>query len=357
MHEALKSFFEEQIAFRLQDDTAVEGSVYIGETEFLPVETLRDDKDAYQAEFNAWLDEMWIPEQLERRNQILTLHANAKRYADLRDAVARRQVVPLIGSGMSSPSGLPTWSDLLRAIRAFTKIDPAVLEGLLMASAFEEAADLIASATSANLLNERIEHELRIDNPAVLGGAVRLLPAMFPDLVITTNLDDVLEQHYRRCGVEFNEVLSGQDIARYRGMKTPTRRFLLKLHGDCRRAETRVLRKGEYEAAYALGSVVREELALLYRTNHLLFLGCSLGPDRTVGLIAEVAASDKSMPKHFALLPLPESDPVRVDRENFLCERGIYAIWYDGAPDESIRALLAGLLGVTGVGGSPAGAQ
>jgi SIR2-like protein len=350
MHEALRSFFEEQIKFRLQNGTPLEGSVFIGETEFLPVETLQEDEDGYQSEFNAWLGEVWVPEQEDRRNQILKLHANAKRYADLCDAVARRQVVPLVGSGMSAPSGLPTWSDLLRKIRAFTKIDPMMLEDLLVASAFEEAADLIASATNPNLLNERVEHELRVDDPVVIDGAVRLLPATFPDLVITTNLDDVLEQHYRRCGVEFNEVLPGKDISRYRGMKTPAQRFLLKLHGDCRRAETRVLRRGEYEAAYAPGSVVREELALLYRTNHLLFLGCSLGPDRTVRLIAEVATSDKSMPKHFALLPLPGSDPARVERENFLSERGIYPIWYDGPHDESICALLAGMLDVAGAG-------
>lgn len=348
MHEALRSFFEEQIEFRLQNGTPVEGSVFIGETEFLPVQTLRGDKDAYQAEFNAWLDEVWIPEQQDRRSQILKLHANAKRYAELRAAVARHQVVPLVGSGMSVPSGLPTWSDLLRAIRAFTNTDPAVLEELLVAAAFEEAADLIACATNSNLLNERVEHELRVDDSGVIGGAVRLLPAVFPDLVITTNLDNVLELRYRHCGTEFNEVLPGQEIARYRGLNTPVQRLLLKLHGDCRRAETWVLRTGEYEAAYTPGSIVCEELTLLYRTNRLLFLGCSLGPDRTVRLIAEVAKGDKSMPKHFALLPLPNSNRARVDRENFLSERRIFPIWYDGPHDESILALLAGLLDVAG---------
>jgi hypothetical protein len=221
MHQALRRFFEEQIEFRLRDGTALEGSVFIGDTEFLPVETLLEDDDAYQAEFNTWLDERWIPAQRDRRSEILKLHANAKRYEDLRDAVARRQVVPLIGSGMSVPSGLPTWSDLLRAIRGFTTIDPEVLESLLAASAFEEAADLIASATNPNLLNERVEHELRLDDAAAIDGAVRLLPATFPGLVITTNLDEILERHYHTCGLEFNEVLAGQDIARYRAIKTP----------------------------------------------------------------------------------------------------------------------------------------
>lgn len=352
MHEALKLYFEEQIVFRLKDDTPIDGSVFIGETEFLPVETLREDEAAYRTEFNAWLDEIWSPEQKDRRDQILGLHANAKRYADLYDAVARRQVVPLIGSGMSAPSGLPTWSELLRGIRTFTKIDPAKLEELLQAAAFEEAADLIAVGTNPNLLNERIEHDLRVDDPNIIDGAVRLLPAIFPDLVITTNLDDVLERHYDKCGSSFAHVLAGRELARYRQIKTQKLRFLLKLHGDCRHTESRVLLKSEYELAYAPGSDTREELALLYRTNHLLFLGCSLGPDRTVSLVADVAQSDKNMPKHYAFLSLPDSSITRIDRENFLTERSIYPIWYDGAHDESIRSLLAGLLGAAGESGT-----
>lgn len=350
MNKALKSFFEEQLEFRLKDGTSIDGSVFIGDAEFLPVETLRGDKDAYQEEFNIWLNEVWIPEQEDRRSQILKLHANAKRYDDLHAAVARKQVVPLVGSGMSASTGLPTWSNLLRGIREFTNIEPATLDELLRASAFEEAADLISSGTNPNLLNERVEHELRVDDPDLIGGAVRLLPAIFPDLVITTNLDDVLEQLYRRCSVDFTQVLPGQELARYRQMKTPMQRFLLKLHGDCRQTDGRVLLKSEYETAYAPGSVTREELTLLYRTNHLFFLGCSLGPDRTVHLIADVAGSDKSMPKHYALLALPDSNVVRVDRENFLTARGIYPIWYDGAHDESIGALLAGLLDASGAG-------
>lgn len=344
VNKALRILFEEQLEFRLGDGTPVDGSVYIGETEFLPVETLHDDEAAYQSEFNTWLDQAWHPEQQERRGRILALQGNAKRFADLRDAVTKDQVVPVVGSGMSAPSGLPTWSDLLRKISRVTRIEAAKLEALLGASAFEEAADLIASETNRNLLDERVEHDLRVDDPRTIDGAVRLLPERFPNLVITTNLDDLLEQLYGRCGLEFDHILTGTEIARYRQMKTSSQRFLLKLHGDCRRAEGRVLLTSEYEAAYSPGSVVRDELALLCRTNHLLFLGCSLGPDRTVGLIDAVAESDRRMPRHYALLALPDSEIDRIDRENFLTKRGIYPIWYEGDHDEGIGALLAGLL-------------
>jgi hypothetical protein len=189
-----------------------------------------------------------------------------------------------------------------------------------------------------------VEHDLRADDPNAITGAVRLLPALFPNLVITTNLDDLLEQVYRSCEQTFVHVLAGVDLAQYRSLKSSRLRFLLKLHGDCRRAAGRVLLSSEYDATYAPKSTVREELTLLYRMNNLLFLGCSLGGDRTVRLIEEVAGCDPSMPKHYCFLPLPDGDTIRIERENFLTKRGIYPIWYSLPHDESLVALLDGLI-------------
>jgi hypothetical protein len=251
--------------------------------------------------------------------------------------------VPFVGSGMSTPSGLPTWSDLLRNVRKFTACDPAELERLLETFRFEEAADLIASSTNPRLLSERVEHDLRIKDPSEICGAVRLLPGLFPNLVITTNLDDVLEYLYRVNDRPFDHVLAGHELAQYRSLKSPSDRFLLKLHGDRKRLTTRVLLSVEYNATYAPGSPIREELALLYRLNSLLFVGCSLGSDRTVRLIEEVAGSDERMPKHFCFLALPINDASRVARENFLTRHGVYPIWYSSPHDESVTALLDGL--------------
>jgi SIR2-like protein len=343
MEVLLRSFFEEQIHFQLGDGTEIEGGVFIGSTEFLPVKALRDDSDAYSVEFDLWLNEVWRPQQQERRKEILALQVNSKRYADLSAAVRRQQVIPFIGSGMSVASGLPTWSDLLRRVRRFTTCDPAALEALLCSFSFEEAADLLASATNHRLLAERIEHDLRVDDPAVISGAVRLLPGLFYNLIITTNLDDVLEHIYRSCERPFTYVLPGRELVRYRSLKNPALRFLLKLHGDCRMTESRVLLSKEYDAAYAAGSTIREELTLMYRLNSLLFLGCSLGSDRTVRLVEEVASCDARMPKHFAFLALPDGEAIRVERENWLTDRGIYPIWYSLPHDEALTALLDGL--------------
>jgi hypothetical protein len=344
MHRALELLFEESVYFSTRDGTPIDGGVLIGGTEFLPLDVLKEDPAAYQAESDNWLNETWYPSQEEARSQVLALHSNQKRYRELQEATKRQQVIPFIGSGMSVESGLPVWSELLRKLRRNTAIEPTALEALLNYSKFEEAADLVVSGMNRNLFDEQIEYNLRIDEPENIAGAVRLIPAVFSGTIVTTNLDNILERHYGMCACSFDQVLTGQDLRRYRRLKSTGSRFLLKLHGDIRRPETRVLLTAEYEEAYGDSSEIRTELSLLYRTFNLLFMGCSLGPDRTVGLIDEVATVDSSMPKHYAFLESPDSDLTRIEREGFLTSRRIYPIWYEGDHDGSTMALLSGLL-------------
>ena len=244
---------------------------------------------------------------------------------------------------MSVRSGLPTWAEFLTKVRGFTQCSPLELEQLIDRSAFEEAADLLADNTNPRLLTECVEHDLRISDASVINGAVCLLPGLFRNLVITTNLDRVLEGIYGLCDTPFEYILSGRDVAEFRQLKSPQERFLLKLHGDCQKREGRVLLSGEYREAYSSGGAVREELTLLYRNHSLLFLGCSLGPDRTVSLVEEVASHDMNMPKHYTFLPAPENGGARIAREDFLTRRGIFPIWYDLPHDEALTALLDGL--------------
>jgi hypothetical protein len=245
---------------------------------------------------------------------------------------------------MSVPSGLSTWADFLRSIRKYSSLSEEGLESLLAASAFEEAVDRLAETMPERLFKERIEHDLRIDDPGTIDGPIRHLPMIFPKLVLTTNLDDVLELLYTMQEHVFAHVLSGASIGRHRTLKAASESFLLKLHGDCRSHEGRVLGTAEYEQAYASDGVVYQELSLIFKTKSILFLGCSLGPDRTLRLIADVAADDLNMPKHYAFLKEPNDEPWRIKREHFLTERSVFPIWYPNGHEEDIEALLVGIL-------------
>lgn len=336
----LHRVFEDELELQPDD----KGNVVIGDTVFTPVAILRADPEAYEEEFSKWMSDRWLPEQNERLERILSVHANRKRFADLCATLKNGQLVPLVGSGMSVPTGLLPWSGFLRTIRQHSSMPEKDLEDLLARWEYEEAAERLAAAMPGRLFDERIEHDLRIDEPDTICGAVVFLPELFDKLVLTTNLDDLLERMYELRKRQFSHVLAGHAIGEYRKAKATSERVLLKFHGDCRSRDGRVLGKTEYEKAYCNGSSIKEELTTIYRNHSILCLGCSLGPDRTVGLLAEVAKIDPGMPKHYAFLQHPNDVDVLREREHFLTERDVFPIWYPDDHDESIQALFVGMM-------------
>ena len=257
---------------------------------------------------------------------------------------------------MSAPSGFMLWGQFLHSLRSYSSTSQEELDSFLSQGQYEEAADLLLQDMGKPLFDERIEHDLRVEEPGAIAGAVRLLPELFPDLVLTTNLDDVLENTYEASEKRLIEILVGQEVERYRQLHSKGRSILMKLHGDCSRDAGRVLGVDEYNRAYASGGPASDSLALLYRTHPLLWLGCSLTLDRTVQLVGDVVGGDAKAPRHFAFLQAPDDDSDRALREKELTQRHIFPIWYEGDHDESIESLLVGILDSLGRF-SPGGGQ
>ena len=341
----LRDIFDGEVVAEVNE----EGYVVIGETPFSPADLLRLDATAYEAGYKAWLANDWLVRQEYKLDEILAHGSNANRFRELCAAVSQNYVVPLVGSGMSQPSGLPLWSEFLREVCKSSTMPQKDFNRLLIRSEFEKAAESLISRMPGDLFDEKVNHKLQVYEDSHIDGPVRFLPSLFPKLVLTTNLDNVLERVYAEQNQSFGGMLHGEEIAHYRRDRASTASLLLKLHGDYRRREGRVLTKKEYDNAYAEGEgVVARELALIYQTSSLLCLGSSLGPDRTVELIGKVAKVDGSVPKHFAFLRLPETEEEQVDREHFLVDRRIFPIWHGEDHNACITALLVGLMTRTG---------
>lgn len=345
---AIYSLFEEALTVDINDAGNIEFP--FGGTPLTPVDVLRSDPTAYQVEFRGWLNDVWLEDHRRRLERLLMIHANNGRFHSLLDAFRSDFVIPAIGSGMSKPSGFPLWREFIHQLRSFTSVPALEIDDMLDAGRYEEAVDRIAADAGRHLFDERIEQSLRVIDPTSIDGPVRLLPALFPKLALSTNLDDVLETAYAAADQQFDQILVGPRIEHFRGLITSNKRLLLKIHGDCRQSEGRVLGVNEYETTYAASAPTRESLALLCRSHVLLWMGCSLGVDRTVALMQEVVLGDASAPRHYAFLRLPKDESVRVARERSLAERKVFPIWYDDLEDVdiSIMSLLVGLLDRTG---------
>lgn len=335
----IQKLFEEQLSIVLDEF----GNAFIGETEFSPIEILQADEYAYDDEFSKWLYSQWLPDQQETLNRILDINPNRYRFGKVCTSLENGQLIPFVGSGMSVPSGLPTWSEFLKKLGEFSKMAASELEEMIAEGAYEEIAERLALEMPDRLFKETIERELRIDHVEKILGPILFLPQLFNGIVLTTNMDNLLEEVYQQSDKGFQKTLLGSCIGDFREARSSSRTILLKIHGDHRDCTGRILRKSEYDEAYKPNSAFTEEIINIYRNHNLLYLGCSLNKDRTIQLLYELASSDHKMPKHYAFLRKLD-DEANLAREHYLTERDIFPIWYEGDHNECIQALIVGMM-------------
>jgi hypothetical protein len=325
-----------------------DGNLFVGGIPFSPVAILEGNPDSYREAFLAWFNEEWIPVRDARLAEILRDKANSQRFKELSQAVKAEQVVPFIGSGLSSPSAMPLWTDFLKELRKDSILAQTDLESILGAGLFEHAATALQQNMPPHLFDERLEQTFLARTEADIFGAVRLIPEIFSDTIVTTNFDNVLEVVHRMRKRPFEEVLDGVEIAQFRVLRGRGKRCLLKIHGDHANRDGRVLTRDEYDVAYGPRCAARIELEHIFGSEPLLFLGCSLQSDRTMELLRQVVGADHRTPRNYAFMKRPADNAIRLAREHFLAERKIFPIWYDGDHDESVEALLFGLARLTG---------
>ena len=287
----------------------------------------------------------WQTEFFERKadeaNEFLEKFGGQERFSSLAELCKSGAVVPFVGAGMSSTSGYPMWAEFLRTKRRQTTILEEVLEGMLLRGEYEEAAEEISNHMRGPAFAEAVESTYCVERPVL--GPISILPHIFKGHVVTTNFDTLLERCYEAEGLQFIQPLRGSDAAELRRLLIDEKRLLLKLHGEARTANGRILTKTEYNRHYSAQNTIRKTIGLLADRYSFLFMGCGLTADRTLIALREHVQSEghDNLPRHYALLEAPESEEVRIARQQQLVDYHIYPIWYPRRlHDESISALL-----------------
>jgi hypothetical protein len=128
--------------------------------------------------------------------------------------------------------------------------------------------------------------------------------------------------------------------------------YLLKIHGDWKNRDERILTRGDYERHYGDGAGVDftkplpTQLRMLMQNRPLLFLGCGLAGDRLTEILADIARSLPGV-EHFAVVERPAEAAAARVRARFLSERNVTPIWYPAGRHELLRPLLEWLSGFT----------
>jgi hypothetical protein len=161
--------------------------------------------------------------------------------------------------------------------------------------------------------------------------------------VITTNFDRVLERAFEANGAPFESVISGPRPDLIVDGLHGNRHVLIKLHGDWQDRVGRTFARSDYDANYGKAqpenkrALLEAAESLLFSSRSLLFVGASLGPDRTVDVLQEVHKRYAGI-RHFAIMSVPtkpgrdgKSDwDIRAfqKKERQLGECGVLPLWY-----------------------------
>lgn len=304
----------------------------------------------YKAEYERWLREESTRYQGAR--DLLARHDNRANVNHLVEVARRDRVVPFIGAGCSASCGKKLWGAYLLLLASQCGVDPADIQTAMNRGEFDSAAERLYAAMSPARFRLKLENDFKRQPSEPFGGPLTRLAKLAKGCIITTNFDDILETHFHSLGRGFTNVMIGTQENDFVKKLLAGEPGLLKLHGNFESEATHVFTASQYEAAYGPRGAVDftkplpKVLRQIYISHSLLFIGCSLGPDRTLDLFKQVQDSGHYVvPWHYAIVPEPEKDePERQRREAFLTERRIRPIWYPVGPKPNEHAAIEHLL-------------
>jgi hypothetical protein len=276
--------------------------------------------------------------------QIRTFQSNGPLLEQIQDHLTQQNTssfVPFVGAGLTIPCGMPGWKQFLLTLSDECG-ERSRVESLLAVSRFEEAADVIEDGLSPAVFHNRVTTTFgRVPSSrSVLSGAILALPSIASGAVVTTNFDGILERIFSEAELPFDNVVWGAQVDIIREAINDNRRFLLEVHGDAQDRTHRVLTQREYEQHFAEDgpNSLRAQLRRLFEGRRVLFIGCSLAQDRTMSVLAE--AAQRVPLEHFAIVERPLTDVEFFNRQQFLGNLGIIAIWYPPGRHDLILPLL-----------------
>lgn len=274
-------------------------------------------------------DEHWFERNVEHFEQLLL-------------QMAKGNVLPFVGAGVSVGGRFPTWQNHLRQQGKTANISSEHIETLLAAGEFET----IIAEIEAKRGREVFVAEIRdvFGKSGTVPDAVRRLAELFNDTVLTTNYDRLLEQAFDASSEDRLQIINALIRSEQPDAERTT---LIKLHGDITNPGKCILSKNQYDDAYGADALnlslpIPKLLSHYYQSASLLFLGCSLNNDRTVQVFRAVRqqAGDAEFPQHFSFEQACDNPETMAERNAMLENLGITAIWFEKDRFDLVERLL-----------------
>ena len=208
----------------------------------------------------------------------------------------------------------PLWGETLKIIadKFSDEENKKVVKEFVSKGEFIEAAQFLEEKRSPSNLQcdfqDIFRNDLIKDNLSKLQKmAVWLLPYLFEGLVVTTNLDRVIEEVYEAHQRPFDgELLPGERLGiQTATLRTPYMHYIFKFHGTIEKDgrldySKTVFTRSQYDNNYSDGSDLVKLLKDIYNKKPLLFMGCSLMKDRVLDVLETIKVTELV---NYAIIP------------------------------------------------------
>ena len=184
--------------------------------------------------------------------------------------ILKKRLAIFIGAGCSGDAGLPSWKQLLENLVTKYGIQTKENNLLKLASRIERAighsnfVDEVSDFCRALPMQESAIH--------------KLLTELDTNLYITTNYDHLLENAFRKKGIEPHVLRTDLDLA----VLNPTAKTIVKLHGDIDAPSSLVLTEKDYRQYKTKHRGFTDWLKAKATELTILFLGTSFDDPRLI---------------------------------------------------------------------------
>ena len=261
-------------------------------------------------------------------------------YKELLKQLKTDRITPVIGAGLSVWAGYPLWEKLIGNLAEGADCEKEV-EDCLSRKEYEKAASALEEEYGHNGLIDSLTRAFSPDklNESKRPKYQKLLPQLFKGPFVTTNFDVSLEKLLNNPFVvdpqdEFHREETLRKLVTFK-------QFLIKLHGTIEDPGHMVFTKESYDSAYGKDELdetklLPQQLKNIFQSSPPLFLGCSLGNDRTCRVLEKC-----SWAKGFALLGTSDTTSREFNsRLRKLSDMGIKVIWYPKGSYDAVEVLI-----------------
>ena len=257
------------------------------------------------------------------------------------DLLNSGEAVSVVGSGISTDAGIPTWNGLFNSVADSLdreQLDTQVARATATEGKLPEAFDLLASLTNKSDIHRRISTLIeRVSIPGKYHVQLADWPFRFH---VTTNYDHLIEDAATEPLVSVGN--HGSELHKVAG---GSRDFVWHLHGACRLGSDTsklVVTKSDYEDLYPSSNVV-DRLKAIATAYRCVFLGFGFQDEDLTYVLKTVGRLAPSGRPSFAFIGYEDrSDRAKQHQESLLENYNVEVIPYikqDGSHTDLQRVL------------------